>query len=77
MNIHGGPHATWGFATKSMWHEWQFHAARGYAVFYCNPRGSGGYGEAFMRQLHAAWGPVAMDDIMAGVDALLTMGFCR
>ena len=75
LNIHGGPHATWGFATRSMWHEWQFHAARGYAVFYCNPRGSGGYGETYMRQLHAAWGPVAMDDIMAGVDALLQMGF--
>ena len=75
LNIHGGPHATWGFATKTMWHEWQFHAARGYAVFYCNPHGSGGYGESFMRKLHAAWGPVAMDDIMAGIDAFLELGF--
>ncbi len=74
LNIHGGPHATWGYATKTMWHEWQFHAARGYAVFYCNPHGSGGYGEDFMRKLHAAWGPVAMDDIMAGVDAFLELG---
>ncbi len=74
LNIHGGPHAAWGFSSKSMWHEWQFHAARGYAVFYCNPHGSGGYGEAFMRALHAAWGPVAMDDIMAGVDAFLALG---
>lgn len=75
LNIHGGPHAAWGFSTKSMWHEWQFHAARGYAVFYCNPHGSGGYGEAFERKLHAAWGPVAMDDIMAGVDSVLELGF--
>ena len=74
LNIHGGPHAAWGFSTKSMWHEWQFHAARGYAVFYCNPHGSGGYGEDFMRKLHAAWGPVAMDDIMAGVDVFLALG---
>ncbi len=74
LNIHGGPHASWGFSTKSMWHEWQFHAARGYAVFYCNPHGSGGYGEAFERKLHAAWGPVAMDDIMAGVEAFLRLG---
>ena len=74
LNIHGGPHAAWGFSTKSMWHEWQFHAARGYAVFYCNPHGSGGYGEDFMRKLHAAWGPVAMDDIMAGIDAFLALG---
>ena len=74
LNIHGGPHATWGYATKTMWHEWQFHAARGYAVFYCNPHGSGGYGEDFMRKLHAAWGPVAMDDIMTGVDSFLELG---
>lgn len=75
LNMHGGPHIAWGFSTKSMWHEWQFHAACGYAVFYCNPHGSGGYGEAFMRKLHAAWGPVAMDDIMAGVDAFLALGY--
>ena len=74
LNIHGGPHAAWGYSTKTMWHEWQFHAARGYAVFYCNPHGSGGYGQQFMRALHAAWGPVAMDDIMAGVDAFLALG---
>jgi dipeptidyl aminopeptidase/acylaminoacyl peptidase len=74
LNIHGGPHATWSYSTKTMWHEWQFHAACGYAVFYCNPHGSGGYGEAFMRKLHGAWGPVAMDDIMAGVDAFLELG---
>ncbi len=74
LNIHGGPHATWGYATKSMWQEWQFHAARGYAVFYCNPHGSGGYGQDFMRKLHASWGPVAMDDIMAGLDAFLALG---
>ena len=74
LNIHGGPHASWGFSTKSMWHEWQFHAARGYAVFYCNPHGSGGYGEDFERKLHAAWGPVAMDDIMAGLEAFLRLG---
>ena len=74
LNIHGGPHATWGFSTKTMWHEWQFHAARGYAVFYCNPHGSGGYGKDFMHKLHAAWGPVAMDDIMAGVSAFLELG---
>ena len=74
LNIHGGPHAAWGFSTRTMWHEWQLHAAQGYAVFYCNPHGSGGYGAAFMRKLHAAWGPVAMDDIMAGLDAFLALG---
>ncbi|MDX1992983.1 MAG: S9 family peptidase [bacterium] len=75
LNIHGGPHVMWGPAFPSMWHEWQFHAAQGYVVLYVNPRGSDGYGEAFRKALHAAWGDVAYVDIMAGVDALLAKGF--
>ncbi|TVR19020.1 MAG: S9 family peptidase [Anaerolineaceae bacterium] len=74
LNIHGGPRFMWGPSTESMFHEWQSHAARGYVVFYCNPRGAAGYGEAFQRDLHAAWGEVAMDDIMAGVDVLVEQG---
>jgi dipeptidyl aminopeptidase/acylaminoacyl peptidase len=74
LNIHGGPHLMWGAGMASMWHEWQTHAARGYAVFYCNPRGSGGYGEAHLRGLHAAWGPVALRDVLAGVAAMLATG---
>lgn len=75
LNIHGGPRAMWGASTETMWHEWQVHAARGYAVFFCNPRGGDGYGEAFQRDLHAAWGDVAMMDVLAGVDVLLEKGF--
>ncbi|HEY71334.1 MAG TPA: S9 family peptidase [Anaerolineae bacterium] len=75
FNIHGGPHVMWGPSARSMWHEWQFHAACGYAVFYMNPRGSNGYGQKFMRDLHGAWGDVAFDDLMAGVDEVLKLGF--
>jgi dipeptidyl aminopeptidase/acylaminoacyl peptidase len=75
LNIHGGPHVMWGPGMKSMWHEWQFHAARGYVVFFCNPRGADGYGEDFQMALHGKWGQVAMDDIIAGVDQLLDKGF--
>jgi dipeptidyl aminopeptidase/acylaminoacyl peptidase len=57
-----------------MWHEFQHLAASGYVVFYCNPRGAGGYGEAFQKALHAAWGEVALPDIMAGVDAMIAKG---
>lgn len=74
LNIHGGPHVMWGPSARSMWHEWQFHAARGYAVFYCNPRGGDGYGEAFSKALLKAWGDVAFEDIMAGVDTFLEKG---
>ena len=75
FNIHGGPYAMWGASTQSMWHEWQYHAACGYAVFYCNPRGAAGYGEAFQMALHSAWGDVAYPDLMAGVDAVIEQGF--
>jgi dipeptidyl aminopeptidase/acylaminoacyl peptidase len=75
LNIHGGPHIMWGPATKSMWHEWQFQAAQGYVVFFCNPQGADGYGENFQMALHANWGNLAMDDIMAGVERLIEKGF--
>ncbi len=71
FNIHGGPHAMWGPSSRTMWHEWQFHAARGYAVFFANPRGSGGYGDAFKRGLHSDWGNAAFNDLMTGIDTLL------
>jgi dipeptidyl aminopeptidase/acylaminoacyl peptidase len=75
LNIHGGPRAMWASSEPSMFHEWQFHAARGYAVFYCNPRGAEGYGEQFKLDLYSAWGDVAMDDIMTGVDLMIEKGF--
>ena len=75
LNIHGGPHVMWSSAMPSMFHEWQFHAASGYVAFFCNPRGSAGYGEAFQHALHKAWGDVAYEDIMAGVETLLARGF--
>jgi dipeptidyl aminopeptidase/acylaminoacyl peptidase len=75
VEIHGGPHAMWGPSTKSMWHEWQALAARGYVVFYCNPRGSQGYGYAFADAIHGHWGDADMPDILAGVDYVSGLGF--
>jgi dipeptidyl aminopeptidase/acylaminoacyl peptidase len=65
----------WGAGMQSLWHEWQYHAAQGYIAFWCNPRGSDGYGEEFIHGLHAAWGPHATEDVLAGVDALVQKGF--
>lgn len=67
VQIHGGPHDMWSNA-GSMWHEFQMQAAHGYAVFWCNPRGSTGYGEAFVSAIHDDWGETTMTDIEAGVD---------
>ena len=74
LNIHGGPHVMWATGEASMFHEWQLHAARGYVVFCCNPRGSDGYGEAFMQGVHEDWGDTAMRDIMTGVDLMIADG---
>src|SRR5574341_1258051 len=74
FNIHGGPHVMWGPSSRTMWHEWQFHAARGYAVFFMNPRGADGYGEDFRMAIRADWGGPDYADLMAGVDAFLAKG---
>jgi dipeptidyl aminopeptidase/acylaminoacyl peptidase len=75
LNIHGGPRAMWGPSEHTMFFEWQFHAANDYFVFYCNPRGGDGYGEKFQQALHSAWGDVAFEDIMTGVDLMIEKGF--
>lgn len=75
LNIHGGPHIMWGPSDENMWLEWQYHAARGYVVFYCNPRGSAGYGENHQLAVFAQWGDLAYGDIMMGLEALLNTGF--
>ena len=67
VEVHGGPHAMW-TTSGTMWHEFQTLAARGYVVFWCNPRGSTGYGEAFGAAIECDWGAVTGADVMAGVE---------
>lgn len=69
VEIHGGPHAMWS-QSGTMWHEFQTLAARGYVVFWCNPRGSTGYGEEHMAAIERDWGAVTMRDVLAGADAV-------
>lgn len=71
VQIHGGPHAFYGWAP--MW-EFQILAAAGIGVFYCNPRGSEGYGQSFNDANHRDWGPGPMRDVLAGVDSLVAEG---
>lgn len=67
VQIHGGPYAAYGY---SFFHEFQVLAARGYAVFFCNPHGSMGCGERFARALHNRWGVPDGVDIMKAVRML-------
>ncbi len=80
LNIHGGPFTQYG---NRFFDEFQVYAGAGYAVVYCNPRGSSGYGEAWGRAIRgpAADGPgmgsVDYDDVMAALDtALQRYDFC-
>jgi dipeptidyl aminopeptidase/acylaminoacyl peptidase len=65
VQIHGGPTAMWGPGEASMWHEFQFYAARGYVVMFANPRGSGGYGKDFQRANFKDWGIGPASDVLA------------
>ena len=67
VEIHGGPQIMWG---NSFWHEFQVLSSEGYYVFFCNPRGSSGYGAEFQR-LRGHGGYSDMADIMTGVDVVL------
>ena len=69
VEVHGGPHAMWSTA-GTMWHEFQTLAARGYVVFWSNPRGSTGYGESYMQAIERDWGAVTLTDVMAGTRAV-------
>jgi len=60
LQIHGGPHAQYGWA---FFHEFQVMAAQGYAVVYTNPRGSKGYGEAHCAAIRGDWGNKDWEDI--------------
>lgn len=72
--IHGGPPIMWGPGYRAMWHEWQVCAARGYIVFFCNPRGSDGYGEQWRNAIRNTWGTADAPDIHAGIDHLVATG---
>jgi dipeptidyl aminopeptidase/acylaminoacyl peptidase len=72
LEIHGGPHGAYGY---SFFHEFQVLAGRGYAVLYTNPRGSHGYGDAFVRACVGDWGGKDYQDLMAGVDHALGLGW--
>ncbi|MDL5048538.1 S9 family peptidase [Oscillatoria amoena NRMC-F 0135] len=68
LNIHGGPAAMWGPGVFSMWHEYQLETSWGYGVVYCNPRGSGGYGDKFKKANYRDWGTGPAGEILASLD---------
>lgn len=67
LNIHGGPKVAYG---EVFFHEMQYWANNGYVVFFCNPRGSDGRGNAFA-DIRGKYGSIDYQDIMDFTDLVL------
>jgi dipeptidyl aminopeptidase/acylaminoacyl peptidase len=72
LQIHGGPHAAYGYTFT---HEFVAQAARGYIVAYVNPRGSTSYGADFGNVIQYHYPGDDYADLMRAVDDLLSRGF--
>jgi dipeptidyl aminopeptidase/acylaminoacyl peptidase len=72
LDIHGGPHAAYGWVFD---HEFQWMAAKGYVVFYPNPRGSTSYGQDFGNIIQYHYPGDDYRDLMSGVDEFLKRGY--
>ncbi len=71
LNIHGGPHSAYGWVFD---HEFQWMAAKGYVVFYPNPRGSTSYGQEFGNIIQYRYPGDDYRDLMAAVDEVIKRG---
>ena len=76
LNIHGGPYGQYEIG---FFDEFQVYAGAGYAVVFCNPRGSSGSGEEWARAIRGSgsgdpgdpgpgWGSVDYEDCMAAIE---------
>jgi dipeptidyl aminopeptidase/acylaminoacyl peptidase len=65
--IHGGPQGQWGDEWSYRWNA-ELFAADGYVVIMVNPRGSTGYGQAFIDGVNKDWGGAPYVDLMNGLD---------
>jgi dipeptidyl aminopeptidase/acylaminoacyl peptidase len=68
LMIHGGPFASYGVRAFD---ETQVLVDAGYAVAYCNPRGSRGYGEDHGRAIRQAMGTVDLADVLDFLDGAI------
>ncbi|MDR1979715.1 MAG: S9 family peptidase [Synergistaceae bacterium] len=72
LHVHGGPKMTFGDVFV---HEMQCWASAGFAVLFCNPRGSDGKGNEF-DDIRGKYGTIDYDDLMLFVDwAIETLPF--
>ncbi|MGA8042551.1 MAG: S9 family peptidase, partial [Terracidiphilus sp.] len=65
--IHGGPQGAWDESWSYRWNP-ELFAANGYVAVMVNPRGSTGYGQAFVDGVNGDWGGKPFTDLMTGLD---------
>ncbi len=68
VRVHGGPQQMFGYAYRT---EYAVFSGAGFAVFFCNPRGSTGYGQELTDGIRGDWGGRVIDDIRSGVRHVL------
>jgi dipeptidyl aminopeptidase/acylaminoacyl peptidase len=74
LNVHGGPFSQY---STGFFDEFHVQAGAGYAVVWCNPRGSSGYSEEWGTAIRGpiqggpGWGTVDYDDVMSAIDEAL------
>jgi dipeptidyl aminopeptidase/acylaminoacyl peptidase len=64
VRIHGGPQQALGYSFRK---EYILFANAGYVVFWCNPRGSTGYGQKFCDDIRGDYDGKVFDDLRRGV----------
>lgn len=72
LEIHGGPNTSYAAEFSA---EIQLYSAAGYVVLYANPRGSTSYGTKFTREIYQAYPSQDYDDLMSGVDEVISRGY--
>ena len=72
--VHGGPQGAWEDGWSYRWNP-ELWAARGYVVVMPNPRGSTGFGQAFVDEITGDWGGKCYRDLVAGLDATVKLPF--
>ena len=69
LNVHGGPAAQYGF---TFFDEFQVYAEAGFNVIACNPRGSSGRGDMFIKGVKGEyWGVNDVHDVVTSFDKMI------
>ncbi|HSQ17839.1 MAG TPA: S9 family peptidase, partial [Anaerolineales bacterium] len=77
VSVHGGPANAWMQffpGMQSFFGPAAALAGRGYAILRVNVRGSTGYGRAFRRGNYRDWGGKDLQDLLSGVDHVISLG---